>query len=448
MERRPRISIVTPSFNQAKYIAATIGSVMRQDYPNLEHIVIDGGSTDGTLEILAAYPHLKLVSEPDRGHADAVNKGFQLATGDIWGFLNSDDTLLPGALLRVAREIDPGQGRHVVMGRCRFVDEQGRFSGIEHPSHFESHRRVLEVWKGHTIPQPAVFWTREVWRTCGPMDDDLKSAWIDYDLFCRFSQRYRFHFVDQVLATYRLHSESKTQRWTEADRLEDSIRLSRRYWGSPLTPMRWRLALSLALFRLNRVGRARQNLRQKEERWRSGQVVPAATHALAGVVLAPEVAFYVGVYPVLRDRATGVWKKILNHLAQMEGMAPQTAVYLDRTEAWSDGWVGPCLIVCRDTALPAQSVGVRGWTDLRYMRKPLVLTVSVDDRLIGRHRIREPGDFVVRIPLADPLNPGAHTVKVEASGWFVSHRFTGNGDYRPLAWRMGEVELEEAPLNP
>ena len=102
MERRPRISIVTPSFNQAKYIVATIESVMGQDYPNVEHIVIDGGSTDGTLDSLGRYPHLKLVSEPDRGHADAVNKGFRLATGEIWGFLNSDDTLLPGALLRVA----------------------------------------------------------------------------------------------------------------------------------------------------------------------------------------------------------------------------------------------------------------------------------------------------------------------------------------------------------
>ena len=217
MDGSPRISIVTPSYNQARYIGETIESVLAQDYPDVEHIVIDGGSADGTLDVLAHYPHLRVVSEPDRGHADAVNKGFRLATGRIWAFLNSDDTLVPGALRRVAQEMDPAAGRHVVMGRCRFVDERGRPTGIEHPSQFESHRRVLEVWKGHTIPQPAVFWTPEVWARCGPMDETLRTAWIDYDLFCRFSRRYRFHPVDQVFAQYRLHAESKTEGMTEAD---------------------------------------------------------------------------------------------------------------------------------------------------------------------------------------------------------------------------------------
>ncbi len=448
MEHWPRISIVTPSFNHAKYIVDTIESVAGQDYPNLEHIVIDGASTDGTLEVLGRYPHLTVVSEPDRGHADAVNKGFRLATGEIWGFLNSDDTLLPGALFRVAREIDPGRGRHIVMGRCRFVDEQGRFTGIEHPSHFESHRRVLEVWKGHTIPQPAVFWASEVWKTCGPMDDGLRTAWIDYDLFCRFSRRYRFHAIDQVLAAYRLHSQSKTEQRTDTDRLEDSIGLSRRYWGWPLTPMYWRLALSLALFRFNRVGRARQCLRQTQERWQRGQVLRAVPHALAGGILAPEVAFYVGVYPTLRARATGVWKKALERLGQLGGLLPQTAVYLDRTEAWSDGWVGPRLVIGREAGRPAQAVDLRGWADLRYMSRPLVLTIRVDNEVMGRHRIGESGDFVAHIPFADPLAPGTHTVQVEASAWFVPHRFTRNGDFRPLAWRMGAVELHAAPSNP
>ena len=176
MDRAPRISIVTPSYNQARYIGLSIESVMAQAYPDVEHIVIDGGSADGTLEVLARYPHLRVVSERDRGHADAVNKGFRLASGRIWAFLNSDDTLVPGALRRVAEEIDPASGRHIVMGRCRFVDELGRPTGIEHPSHFQSHRRVLEVWKGHTIPQPAVFWTPEVWARCGPMDETLRTA--------------------------------------------------------------------------------------------------------------------------------------------------------------------------------------------------------------------------------------------------------------------------------
>jgi glycosyltransferase involved in cell wall biosynthesis len=136
MKQWPCITIVTPSFNQGNFIAETIESVMAQNYPNMEHIVMDGGSTDDTLEVLKRYPHLKIVSEQDRGQADAINKGFALATGDIWAFLNSDDTFLPGALQRVAQEIDPTQGRQVVMGRCRFIDEKGQYGGIEHPSYF------------------------------------------------------------------------------------------------------------------------------------------------------------------------------------------------------------------------------------------------------------------------------------------------------------------------
>jgi glycosyltransferase involved in cell wall biosynthesis len=443
MKHWPRISIITPSFNQARYIVATIESVMAQGYPNLEHIVIDSSSTDGTLEHLKRYSHLKVVSEPDRGHADAINKGFALATGDIWGFLNSDDTLLPGALHRVAGEMDPAKGRHIVMGRCRFTDAEGRFIGIEHPSHFESHRRVLEVWKGHTIPQPAVFWTPEVWKTCGPMDDGLKSPWIDFDLFCRFSRRYRFHFVDQALATYRLHSESKTERWTEAERLEDVIELSRRYWGSP--PLYVRLVLSLALFRVNRRERARQHLCRAEENWRRGEVLRAIPHAVATTALAPTVAFYVGIYPGLRSRGRGLGARVLDRLGQLKSRRAQTSRYLGYTACWSDGWVGPRLVVECQNGLPARSVSIRGWADLRYLNSPLVLTVRLDSHIIGQHRLEEPGDFVARIPVPDPVGPGTHTIEVEASSWFVPHRFTENGDFRPLAWRLADVELDAGP---
>ena len=171
----PRISIITSSYNQGEFIERTIESVLAQRYPDFEHIVVDGMSTDATPEILARYPHLHVIREPDNGQADAINKGFRRATGDILCFLNSDDTFMPGALARVAREIDPARARHVVLGRCRFIDENDRFLGVEHPSAFESHRRVLEIWKGYCIPHPAVFWTPEVWRRCGPLTPPAKN---------------------------------------------------------------------------------------------------------------------------------------------------------------------------------------------------------------------------------------------------------------------------------
>src|SRR5262245_1299715 len=126
----PRISVVTASYNQGKYIGRTIESVLAQGYPDVEHIVVDGMSTDDTPAVLSRYPHLRVLREPDGGQAEAINKGFRLATGDVFCFLNSDDTFLPGALHRVAQEINPALGRHVVMGRCAYIDEDDRPTGM------------------------------------------------------------------------------------------------------------------------------------------------------------------------------------------------------------------------------------------------------------------------------------------------------------------------------
>ena len=141
----PRISVVTPSFNQGRFIAQTIDSVVGQAYPNVEHIIVDGMSTDETPAVLARYPHLRVVREPDRGAAQAINKGFRLARGNILCYLNSDDTLLPGALHRVAQEIDPSRDRHVVTGRCLYTDEQGTSLDMEHAWQAAvSRRRLLD----------------------------------------------------------------------------------------------------------------------------------------------------------------------------------------------------------------------------------------------------------------------------------------------------------------
>ena len=444
VERRPRISIVTPSLNHGRYIERTVESVVAQGYPDVEHIVIDGGSTDGTLDILARHRHLRVVSEPDRGHAEAVNKGFRMATGTVCAFLNSDDFLMPGALHRVAREIDPTRGRHVVMGRCWFVDEQGSFTGIEHPCGFESHRRVLEIWKGHSIPQPAVFWTRKVWLTCGPMDESIRSAWIDYDLFCRFSRRYRFHLVDQVFAAYRLHPESKTGQHTEANRREDSIRISRRHWGSPAALMYWQLVLSLMCYRFDRFGRGRRWLRRSQEAWGRRQILPALAHAAAGAAIAPEVAFNIVVYPPLRDHARGVARRVLDRMRAMKQLPLQTEAYMNYTAPWDDGWIGPRLVVAREATPGARAIHVEGRSELKYLSDPLVLSVRVDGEPAGE--VLASGDFVWDIPLRAPLSAGPHQVEIVSSTWYVPHRFTRNGDFRPLAWRMADVSIRrEAP---
>jgi glycosyltransferase involved in cell wall biosynthesis len=239
----PTITIVTPTYNQGGYLEEAVRSVLLQGYPNLQYVVVDDGSTDDTGKILRKYePWLTVVRQENRGQKVAINRGLSIACGDVMAFLNSDDTYYPNTLIRAASAIHAGAGRHVVMGRCRFTDALGVPTGREHPSRFENHHRVLEVWKGHSIPQPAVFWAREVWRECGPIVDE---DWVDYGLFCSFSRRYRFVEIDEWFATYRLHPDSKTVLTPRWERLAKCISISRRFWGPWWHPRHHRLYRSL-----------------------------------------------------------------------------------------------------------------------------------------------------------------------------------------------------------
>jgi glycosyltransferase involved in cell wall biosynthesis len=432
-EARPRISIVTSSFNQAQFIARTIDSVRHQDYPNVEHIVVDGMSTDGTEDILAGYSHLKVIREPDRGQADAINKGFRAATGDIFAFLNSDDTLEPGALMAVASEI--GAGHAIVMGRCRFIDEDDRFTGVEHPSGFESHRRMLEIWKGYCVPQPSVFWARPVWDACGPLAAD-EALVLDYDLFCRFSQRYRFHYIDRVLANYRLHLHSKTSSVTDAERLERAIAVSRRYWGPPFSLQYWQLAASYRAFRFNRRVRAAGWMRAGRDRARDGGRLAGWSRMVAGAVLAPDVIAGVR-WPGLRsvvNRQSG------SSPTPWGPVEPQTAAYLHGTALYDDGWAGPTMVKDLDAPDPSSKLTLSGRTMARRLSVPLRLEAFVDGRSLGEIPVAG-DDFAVSWP-APGVAPGRHEVRIVANTFMVPHDRFGNQDYRPLSYSLSHLELD------
>lgn len=296
----PSISIITPSFNQGSYIEATILSVLAQNYPRLQHIVIDGGSTDGTLEILARYPHLTVISEPDRGQADAVNKGLRLADGDIIGWLNSDDTYFPGALADAASVISPDKGVLMAMGRCAYIDDEGNPTGSEHPSEFVSHRRVVEVWKGYTIPNPAVFFHRKVYEECGGLDEDLYFA-LDYDLFCRYTSRFEMVAVDRLWATYRLHPSAKTSEQGQGELLAKSLKVSRRYWGEKWSAEWWSFFVSFWLYggQLGIVSLKRLNL--AERCLRSGNYPGFAANLLVAVLIFPPQVFRSLILPRVKQ---------------------------------------------------------------------------------------------------------------------------------------------------
>ena len=203
--KEPRISISTPSFNQAPYIEQCIRSVQEQDYPDVEHIIFDGGSTDGTLDVLRRYDGVvRWTSEPDKGQSDAINKGFRTATGDIVGWINSDDWYARGAFRTVADYFHAHPEVNFVYGNCFFTDAEGRV--------LRRFRTVPYKWEwllftGLLIPQPGFFVRRRVLEDCGLLDVAFHNS-MDYEWWLRIARRHSPHFLDRYLAYFRIHDTS------------------------------------------------------------------------------------------------------------------------------------------------------------------------------------------------------------------------------------------------
>lgn len=233
----PRISIVTPSFNQAKYLEQTIRSVLDQNYPNLEYIVCDGGSTDGSVDIIKRYAERLAFwcSEKDGGQSSAINKGLNRATGDILAYINSDDYYLPGAFERVAREYQSGE--RFIVGWSQYLEEPG---GDYRPYGLQAHATPADWLIKNPIPQQSAFWSREIWRRIGPFREDLHYS-FDYEYWLRinFVARVRLHAVSQCMAVFRLQNASKTMSGPEPFEPEDA-RLRGQYWKYlPFCERRW-----------------------------------------------------------------------------------------------------------------------------------------------------------------------------------------------------------------
>lgn len=234
----PLVSIITPSFNQGRFIEETIKSVLSQDYPYIEYIVIDGGSTDGSIEILKKYEdRLAWISEPDHGQADAVNKGFSRAKGAILGWLNSDDTYTPGAVSAAAEHFLQHPEIVMVYGDAHFIDETGN-AAEKYPSEPFRLKRLAETC---FLSQPAVFIRTEVFRKIGLLDISLQTC-MDYEYWIRIGESYPgtaiAYLKGKFLANARSHRESKSARLREIHYTE-VMETAKKYFGY-VSPF-WRL---------------------------------------------------------------------------------------------------------------------------------------------------------------------------------------------------------------
>jgi hypothetical protein len=241
----PRISLVTPSFNQAPYLEATLESVVRQEYPDLEWIVMDGGSTDGSVEILRPYERhfAAWVSERDAGQADALRRGFARATGDILGWLNSDDVLMPGALRRVGEFFAAHPACQFLTGDSVFIDAGGTRQVWEVRGGAYSFRELLHYCDGIYLPQPSVFFTRAAYDRAGGVDATLEYA-MDFDLWLRIRAEHELFHVPEHLSQMRVHAHAKGQ-----DPMQPTLhavsQITRRHWGSVGRGERMRLRYGL-----------------------------------------------------------------------------------------------------------------------------------------------------------------------------------------------------------
>jgi glycosyltransferase involved in cell wall biosynthesis len=201
----PTLSVVTPSFNSGEFIQDAIWSVSQQRAVTVEHIVIDGASTDTTVAILKRYPQVQWTSEPDNGQSDAINKGFLRASGDLVGWLNADDYYLPGGLEAIARAAQQHPEADVIHGDCVFVDSSGRIvrSKVEHD--FD---RAILLYFGCYIPSTATFFRRRVIESGLLLDCDYRVC-MDFEYFARLAHAgFKFHYVPHFIAAFRWHGNN------------------------------------------------------------------------------------------------------------------------------------------------------------------------------------------------------------------------------------------------
>ena len=395
----PLVSIVTPSFNQGRFIEETIQSVLSQDYPNLEYIVIDGGSTDETLDILRRYEgRLKWVSEPDGGQSEAINKGFRMTRGDIVAWLNSDDTYLAGAVSKAVDYLVAHPQVAMVYGEGYLMDEAGRVTG-RFPA-TEPFNLWRLVYFSDYILQQTVFWRRGVFDAVGMLDESLHYG-MDWDFWIRVAKRFEVAYIPEFLGNLREYAAAKTFAGG-MQRFHELAAMMRRHGTRRFPPAYFNYGWDAYEKALG-------------ERLRRG--LPAL------------------------DRPK------LRRLARKAGRVGANLVFgmLSRKyppSPYRDGWAGETTYLLLPQWRQGRRLRITGST----AHVPVNLVpMAIDGRLNGRHSfridLRERADFAFEAPLPEGLaDTPMLEVALHGSRSFVPSSF-GGLDHRRLSFQLREVTL-------
>jgi glycosyltransferase involved in cell wall biosynthesis len=228
------VSIVTPSYNQAAFLEETIRSVLEQDYEPIEYVVVDDGSTDESWKIVERYADALAwwTRQENAGQVAALNRGFEHTTGEYMAYLNSDDTLLPGAVSRMAAELDADPELWLVYGDALYTDERSRETGPLPSRDFDVVEMVRRA-DNHVV-QPSTLWRREAWERLGPLNE---AGWyfFDFEFFARFPPE-RVRRIPEPLSTYRIHSEAKSTGASASRLARDHARLAETFFASDRLP--------------------------------------------------------------------------------------------------------------------------------------------------------------------------------------------------------------------
>jgi glycosyltransferase involved in cell wall biosynthesis len=393
----PCVTIVTPSFNQGRFIRETIESVLNQNYPNIEYWIIDGGSTDETIDILKSYgDRINWISEKDEGQADAVNKGILRAKGSILGWLNSDDTYLDGAISHAVNFMKENPEADMVYGEGFFIDTKSNIIDRYNTEKFDRKRLAERC----IICQPTAFFTKNIVDKVGLLDKRLDLC-MDYELWMKIAGKGDIKYTSKYLATSRMYLENKTNS-RKNDVYKEACSIIFKHYG--YVTLNWLYGYAL------RNNNEKRNL------------------TLVLILLRYNMKFNLKNIKTVMDELVGF---IIN----------RSKLKSDYNGKYDDDWISQDYVNKFIVDRPCSKIVLSG-SHIWPLNEKLEIRIRIDDVVIGNIVLKELGDFSIDVLLKDNINSGKHKLKLEMYPTYCPEDYGICKDKRKLTFKLYNIKLE------